>query len=195
MNTQETARLLLNRRNAMNPVIYPGEMIAALGSESMQEALQKRWLVPDHVNGLLTVSAEMAKIDEMREVSAKCPACGKAECDCATAAPVSRSHGYAFEHALRHHDGSALQEAVRASNSVQELLSPGTGHENDNGLKGPVPLTPTTPPAPTVPPTAKPAVGEEALGAVTKSKEGNLEVKLDQTNPASKKLAQQLATK
>jgi hypothetical protein len=203
MNTQQIARHLLNRRNAMNPAIFPGEMISSLGGEAMQEALQKRWLVPNFESGLLQISVEDSKIEEMRGVSDKCPTCGKVECGCAAAPVPNASHGYAFEHALRRNDGSALQEAVRASDArdkkpIQELLSPGTGHNNDSGLmRAPVSPTPSTPPATTaVPP--KPlttaAATAKPLGAAVKSPDGNLEIQLDPNDPASKKISQQLAT-
>ena len=205
MNTQQIARHLLNRRNAMNPAIYPGEMISTIGAEAMQEALQKRWLVPNHDSGLLQISVEEGKVDEMRSVSDKCPTCNKVECGCAAAPPANTSHGYAFEHAMRRHDGSALQEAVRASDAatgkqpIQELLSPGTGHNNDSGLMKtpPAPTPSTSPSTPAVPPKPLTQSGGGAakpVGAAIKTADGNLEVKLDPNDPDSNKLSQQLAS-
>ena len=59
----------------MNPVVMQGEMLAALESEGLQEALQRRWLVPDPSTGFLLVSQDQSKVIEMREVAESCGEC------------------------------------------------------------------------------------------------------------------------
>lgn len=138
--TQEIAQVLLDRRNRMNPIIMSGEMLAALESEGMQEALQRRWLRPDADTGHLQVSTDMAVVEEMRAVAA-------------TPAPApeasvreSASHGFAMAHAQR---------------SIDELLAPGTGHDNS------APFKPNPPPTPasTAPQTSAPGIGDQVMVA------------------------------
>lgn len=151
MNTQEIAQSLLKRRNAMNPIIMPGEVLGTIGADAMQEALQRRWLVANPDTGMLQVSAEMAKVGEMREAAEKCPVCGMKECKCEHATPKMESHNLAVGHASRH------------PNFLHELLSPATGHDSAD-------IQPqATTPAPTQPPAAamvkKPGIGDSVVVA------------------------------
>jgi hypothetical protein len=176
MNTQELARHLLNRQNA-GPLVFPGELIAAIGSPAVQEGLERRWLVPEHDSGMLKVNTDGAVVEDMR-TTAGTDFVPERE----TAAPENTSHKPAFEHARRWHDGSDLQE----------LLSPGTGTSPDNGLKmgtPPIPPTPTTPPRPRVATTP----GAKPVGVASKTPEGNLEVTLGKDQDAAQ-LAQQIQT-
>ena len=109
MNTQEIAQTILDRRNRMNPVIMNGEMIASLGAEGMQEALQRRWLVPDTDTGHLQVSNDLAAVEELR-TAAGTPAPKQVE-----SVVVDQTHNLALFHAHR---------------NIDELLAPGTGHDN-----------------------------------------------------------------
>jgi len=148
----------------MNPVVMQGEMLAALESEGLQEALQRRWLVPDPSTGFLLVSQDQSKVLEMREVAEKCGKCPedakKKESDDEEedkkktdewTKPWERpneSHQFALNHSGR---------------NISELLSPGTGHDSGSSLRTPPPATPTGRPA--VPPTAPPPA---AAGASTR---------------------------
>lgn len=157
MNTQEIAQKLLQRRNAMNPVVMPGEMIGTLGSEAMQEALQRRWLVPNQDTGLLQVSSEMAKVIEMRECAEKCEKCGCKECECKPAEAKMESHDFSVAHASRH------------PNFLHELLSPATGHDPQAGSAPAAIPPPAAPAAPTQVPASsgmhKPGVGDSVVVA------------------------------
>ena len=156
MNTQEIAQNLLQRRNAMNPVIMPGEMLGSIGADAVQEALQRRWLVPNQDTGLLQVSAEMSKVNEMRAIA------GEQKPD---AAPTLESHerNLAIGHASRH------------PNYLHELLSPATGHDPNAAM----PVAPAAAPAPTAPAPARPPtspVGQRPAAGdmVTVSEDGKV---------------------
>lgn len=152
---QEIAQVLLNRRNTMNPVVMQGEMLAALESEGLQEALQRRWLVPDPSTGFLLVSQDQTKVIEMREIAEKCGECPEDKDKCKDededecekkkkewTKPWERpneSHRLAMNHSER---------------CISELLSPGTGHDSGSPLSSGASSTPTGRPA--VPPTAPP---------------------------------------
>lgn len=156
---QEIAQVLLNRRNAMNPVVMQGEMLAALESEGLQEALQRRWLVPDPSTGFLLVSQDQSKVNEMREIAEKCGECPddkkekkdeekKDEWTKPWERP-NESHQFAMNHSGR---------------NISELLSPGTGHDSGSPLKAPAAATPTAPPvAATTPDNRPPGMGDEVL--------------------------------
>lgn len=153
----EIAQVLLNRRNAMNPVVMQGEMINALTAEGLQEALQRRWLVPDQSNGYLLVSQDMSKVLEMRELAEECGKCPedlakeKKEKDGEKKEEEwtkpwekpNESRAYSMQHSHR---------------PLSELLSPATGHDSGGALTNTpastsrfpglsASSTPTTPPA------------------------------------------------
>lgn len=142
MNTQEIAQTILERRNRMNPVIMNGEMIGLLGAEGMQEALQRRWLVPDMDTGHLQVSNDLAVVEELRSVAAT-PAPKQEE-----SIVADPTHNIALSHAHR---------------CIDELLAPGTGHDNSAPFRPQAPATPasTRPAAATTPA----GVGDEVLVA------------------------------
>lgn len=155
---QEIAQVLLNRRNAMNPVVMQGEMLAALESEGLQEALQRRWLVPDPSTGFLLVSQDQSKVNEMREIAEHCGECpgDKEKKDEKTkdewTKPWERpneSHQFAMNHSGR---------------NISELLSPGTGHDSGSPLTAPAAATPTAPPVKaSTPDNRPPGMGDEVL--------------------------------
>lgn len=137
----------------MNPVVMQGEMLAALESEGLQEALQRRWLVPDPDTGFLLVSQDQNKVNEMREVveqnnPAKKDVIEVKEEWTKSWERPNASHQFAMNHSDR---------------NISELLSPGTGHDSGSSLRVPPPATPTGRPA--MPPTAPPAA---AAGASTR---------------------------
>lgn len=74
------ARKLHERRFRPNPVMTTGELLNLIGSEGMQEALDRRWLVPDQDTGFLTLNLHGGKLIEL-ESACRC-ACGKTDCSC-----------------------------------------------------------------------------------------------------------------
>ena len=167
MKTIEIAQSLLNRRNAMNPVVMQGEMINTLGHDGLQEALQRRWLVPDMSSGYLLVSQDMSKVLEMREAaeeSKDCAKCKKSTKDCVCpkdddkedtsekwTKPWERpqeSHNFVTRHAER---------------NISELLSPGTGHDSGGGLTSGSSPTSAAPRQPVTPPPAAPTSAPQAV--------------------------------
>ena len=83
------ARKLHERRFRPCPVLTTGEVLNMIGSEGMQEALERRWLVADMDNGLLTLNLHGGKLLEL-ENACRCH-CGKTDCACAEAAEVKPS--------------------------------------------------------------------------------------------------------
>jgi hypothetical protein len=156
---QEIAQVLLNRRNTMNPVVMQGEMLLALESEGLQEALQRRWLVPQMDTGFLMVSQDQSKVLEMREMAEHCGHCPE---DLAK----EKKEGEDKEDDKKkdewtkpwEHPNESHQFAVNHSErNISELLSPGTGHDSGSPLSSAPPApTPTgrVAPPPAVPPTA-----------------------------------------
>lgn len=156
MNTQQLAQTILERRQSMSPIVTQGEIISAVGSEGLQEALQRRWLVPQEDTGYLQVSTDMARIEEMQEMCEKCEKCGCKDCECDKneKPKVSESREAVMSHA-------GFKAGV-----ITELLSPGTGHDPQ--------ATMTPPPEPAgVTPTSsvgqgageKPDIGSEVIVA------------------------------
>ena len=150
MKTQEIAQTLLQRRNSMSPVVMPGEMLATIGSDAMQEALQRRWLVPSTETGFLQVSADMNKVTEMRDIAEKCPTCGMKECKCEHKEAQTESHNLSVGHASRH------------PNFLHELLSPATGHDPEAVPPPQAAATPTAPPPPGAA-LKKPTIGDSVV--------------------------------
>jgi hypothetical protein len=142
--TQEIAQTILDRRNRMNPVIMNGEMIASLGAEGMQEALQRRWLVPDTDTGHLQVSNDLAAVEELR-TAAGTPALKQVE-----SVVVDATHNIALSHAHR---------------NIDELLAPGTGHDNSAPFRPRTPNSPVASPAAPAAPAAAAAPGAAPAAA------------------------------
>ena len=121
---QEIASVLIERRSRATPIILPGEMIAAIEPEGMQEALQRRWVVPDMDSGNLMVTTDLSKLREMQEAASTPPVETKvAESACA---------GYAVDHANRPHLW------------LHEIAAPATGKPGP-ALTAPPPVSPTAP--------------------------------------------------
>lgn len=146
MNTHEIAQKLLHRRNAMNPIILPGEMLSTLGADAMQEALQRRWIVANPDTGMLQIAPDMSKVEEMQESSKEAPP------ETSTPEPQCESHAFSVRHAARH------------PNFLHELLSPATGHDPSQMQPPQATSAPTTPVAATAgSPAHKPGVGDSVL--------------------------------
>ena len=79
MNTN-VARKLHERRFRPNPVMTTGELLNLIGSDGLQEALERRWLVADTDTGFLTLNLHGGKLVEL-ENACRC-ACGKTNCAC-----------------------------------------------------------------------------------------------------------------
>jgi hypothetical protein len=56
MTLPDIALAILERRNRLSPIIIQGELQAAIGTEAFQEALDRRWIIPDSNTGHLHVS-------------------------------------------------------------------------------------------------------------------------------------------
>jgi hypothetical protein len=156
----------------MNPFIMQGEMLATLESEGLQEALQRRWLVPDPSTGFLLVSQEMAKVQEMRE-AAEPP---RAETPQPSAATIERKETVRTEETWtkpweappRAHN-IAISHAQR---DISELLSPATGHDNSSPLAARAPTSPLTTPPPSMPSTPTAPGAPAPVTAATQQKVG-----------------------
>ena len=149
MNTTVVARKINERRQRPNPVITTGEILSTIGSEGMQEALQRNWLVPDLDTGFMMVNTNAAKLAEVAE-ACKCPECHKPDCACESLnkapAPDCRS--------------TAMPPIMR-----EAWGGPGLGGSGGaSGARGQTPLMPHAAPAPispTTPPARKPQIGDQ----------------------------------
>lgn len=74
------ARKLHERRFRASPVVTTGEMLNLIGSDGVQEALQKRWIVPENESGMLMLNMNGGKLIEL-ESACRCR-CGKMDCAC-----------------------------------------------------------------------------------------------------------------
>lgn len=102
---QEIAQYINERRLRAMPVVMPGEVVNEIGSEGMQECLDRRWLVPDHDSGFLQVTTESARLKEVEAVAQTDPkAEGRSE---------PASHQFVLDHAER--------------SRVDEIAAPATG--------------------------------------------------------------------
>jgi hypothetical protein len=68
MNLREIAKIVLEKRNQMSPIIMLGEMQRLLGAEGFMEALRRGWLIPEHSTGMMQVSNQLQRVEEMRAV-------------------------------------------------------------------------------------------------------------------------------
>lgn len=74
------ARKLHERRYRPNPVMTTGELLTMIGSDGMQEAIDKRWIVPDETTGFMMINHNGGKLLEL-EAACVCH-CGKTDCAC-----------------------------------------------------------------------------------------------------------------
>ena len=173
MNTQEIAQLLLYKRNSMNPLIQQGQLAGELGSDGLQEALRRRWLIPDMDSGFLQINNQLAVVEDIRRNAELCEVCGSKECKCGSNNGICRvcgskgctcvnqqesaAHSFVMEHA---HVKSSVVQGV-----VQELLAPATGHDNSAPMTTPAQPPPAPPPprVPTAPRSTSPEVGDSVM--------------------------------
>ena len=148
MNTTVVARKINERRHRPNPVITTGEIISTIGSEGMQEAVQRMWLVPDMDTGFLMVNQNAGKLAEIAE-ACNCPECHQPDCACAC-----------LKFNLNNAQPACLPKAMR-----EGWGAPGVGGgSNGSGMQGQTPLMPHAPPPPTSPtttPPRKPQIGDQ----------------------------------
>jgi hypothetical protein len=74
------ARKLHERRYRPNPVMTTGELLSMIGSDGMQEAIEKRWITPDETTGFMMINHNGGKLLEL-EAACRCH-CGKTDCAC-----------------------------------------------------------------------------------------------------------------
>lgn len=84
------ARKLHERRFRASPMMTTGEMLNLIGSEGVQEALLKRWIVPETDSGMLMLNLHGGKMVEL-ECACRCR-CGKTDCSCNPEAVVEASY-------------------------------------------------------------------------------------------------------
>jgi hypothetical protein len=146
------AKTLLDRCNSMSPIVMQGEMLNALGSDGLQEALNLRWLVPDNDTGYLYVSQDMSKVIEMREAVENAP---KEEKEGEKEDKDEEDKKKEWTKPWERPNESRTYSMQHSHRPLNELLSPGTGHD-------PARSTPT---APAAAPAAAPVAATSARPA------------------------------
>ncbi len=150
MSTQKIAQFMIERRGRSMPVVTTGDVLSNIGSEGLQEALTRRWLVPSHDTGLLQINTDLARVTEMQE------AAGTPDAVAQVAESVSAP--FVLEHAGR--------------TPIFEISAPGTGRPGPTLARA----TPTTPPPPAAPPApaapAAPAAPSPAAGPSSNGQAG-----------------------
>lgn len=142
---KEIAQIVLERRQRMNPTVMQGEMSAVLGEDGLQEALNRRWLVPNYESGYLQVANHGNVVEEMQEIAAMPDPAPEPD-------KLSESRTVCTQHAFRN--------AVTEANVLSEIAAPGTGRPAPGFAQAPAPATPTS--APTAPAAGGPiGVGED----------------------------------
>lgn len=140
------ARKLHERRFRPSPVMTTGELLNLIGSDGMQEALERRWLIPDQDTGYLTLNINGGKLVELE--SACVCACGKTDCACEPADTKA-----------------VLTMPMREAFAGFGVSRPSTP-TSDNGSTQPTPMTRVTDPTPTEQTPAQPKqfrVGDPAV--------------------------------
>lgn len=149
MSTQKIAQFMVERRSRAVPVVTTGEVLSDIGSEGLQEALTRRWLVVSPDMGLLQINTDMARVQEMVE-AAGTP-------DKVVPTNECESTGYSVAHALGH--TQRINEGW-----LHEIGAPGTGKPGPT-MGAPTPTAPIAPPAPrpsgAIEQSAEPTVGAD----------------------------------
>ena len=154
----------------MNPVVMQGEMLLALESEGLQEALQRRWLVPQMETGFLMVSQDQSKVLEMREVAERCGHCpedlAKKKEDEKDEKGEKDGEKKEWTKPWEHPNESHQMAMNHSSRNISELLSPGTGHDSGSPLSNaPAPAATPTGRPPMPPPAAPPTAPAPAASS------------------------------
>lgn len=150
MSPNKLAHKLLQFRSSTS-LMMPGQLQAEIGSEGLQDALQRAWLVPDMETGFLSLTDQATQLHEMREL-AETP-----DVEEKTAkAPQNESRAAAMNHSSR------LVEYLPLGLSGSDTSggAPGSGQPER-------PPTSTMPPTPTAPtnPSQDYAVGQDVIVA------------------------------
>lgn len=153
MSTQKIAQFMIERRGRSMPVVTTGDVLSNIGSEGLQEALTRRWLVPSQDTGLLQINTDLVRVSEMQE------AAGTPDAEAKIA--ESSSASFVLEHASR--------------TPIFEISAPGTGRPGPTLARA----TPTAPPPPAAP--AAPAAPSPAAGPSSNGQAGNYGIGSDVT--------------
>jgi len=148
MSPNALAHKLLQFRSSTS-LMMPGQLTAEIGSDALQDALQRAWLVPNMETGFLALTDNGTLLNEMRELAESVPTE-------AAKAPQNESRMAAMGHSMRMHEFSLLGY----SGSSDSGGAPGSGQPERSP-------TTTTQPAPMTPsqPTSEYAVGEDVIVA------------------------------
>lgn len=145
MSTQQIAQFMIERRSRSMPIVTSGEVLGAIGSDGLQEALTRRWIVPSPDTGLLQINTDLARVSEM-----------------VMAAGVTESAPQIVENA------STVFATAHAQRPLMEIAAPGTGKPGPALSSAPAPSTPTAPVAPAAPTSSAPkSVPSADLGVGT----------------------------
>ena len=139
-----TARKLQERRYRASPVVTTGELINLIGNDGLQEALNRRWIVPDQDTGFLTLNFNGGKLVEL-ESACRCQ-CGKTDCACPEVNEGAASTVMPMREAFA---GFGLPMPSSTPTNPPAAVS--------------VPRTPATPTAPAAPGQASPQIGDDAV--------------------------------
>ena len=175
MSTQKIAQFMLDRRSRSIPVVMTGEVIEALGSDGMNEALSRRWLVANPDTGYLQITTDMSRVSEIAE------AAGRED----TVVKVEES-------------GASALAVAHATRRIDEIAAPATGKPAPTMGGG----SPTPPPVSTPTPTTRtadtsPNVGDDVAVAqegrtytgkvASRSPEGRYTISFGPERPATQR--------
>jgi hypothetical protein len=122
---KKIAATLLERRHRMTHVVLPGDLISQLGSEGMQEALRRTWLVPDMMSGSLTVNCNLGIVAQMEDAAKElCEDCKKEPCECKPAVKESQMSAWETMPPL---DKVSRAFVVQHAERLHEFAAPGSG--------------------------------------------------------------------
>jgi hypothetical protein len=151
---KEIATIILERRQRMNPTVMQGEMSTVLGEDGLQEALNRRWLVPNYESGYLQVANHGSVVEDMQAIAALPDPTPEAD-------NLGESRNVCQQHAIR---GRA---DIMEASVLSEIAAPATGRPSPGFVQASASSTPTAPaaPAPAAPAPAAPgAVAGNAVG-------------------------------
>jgi hypothetical protein len=135
MKTKELAQALLGYSSTTS-LLLPGVLTAALGSEAVQDALNRGWIRPDTETGFLCLTDQQFQINELRELAAAVETEAKPE-----AAVESASRSFVMSHSHRLHETLGLGGDVSGTGGA-----PGSGQPQGQPAAAPqqTPTSPTT---------------------------------------------------
>lgn len=145
MNIQDIANFLAERRQRAMPFVSTGDVVTAIGSDGLQEALTRRWLVADSATGFLQITPEMSRAVEFLDIAARGATPERAE--------ESGASNFVRGHAER--------------SRIDEISAPGTGKPGPALSRLPQAMPATALPTPTTPaqPPAAPVVQPQSTSA------------------------------